>query len=124
MKFITYIIATIVAATLLFSGFALASGVDVLEDSCAESGSISALCESDDSLFGQDSIFQRITNAFLFVVGALSVIMIVVGGFRYAVSGGDQSSITAAKNTILYAIVGLVVALSAYAIVNFILIYV
>jgi hypothetical protein len=47
--------------------------------------------------------------------------MIVIGGLRYAISGGDQGSITSAKNTILYAIVGLILSLMGYAIVNFVL---
>ena len=45
--------------------------------------------------------------------------MIVVGGIRYATSQGDQSGVQAAKNTILYAVIGLIVAIAAYAIVDF-----
>lgn len=70
---------------------------------------------------GADSIFTTIVNVLLFVIGALSVIMLIIGGLRYAVSGGNSSSITAAKNTILYAIVGLVIAFFAFAIVNWVL---
>lgn len=62
-----------------------------------------------------------VVNVLLFALGAISVIMIVIGGIRYSLSAGDQSAITAAKNTILYAVVGLVVALLAYAIVNWVL---
>jgi hypothetical protein len=47
--------------------------------------------------------------------------MIIFGGLRYVVSGGNTASVTAAKNTILYAIVGIVVSLLAYAMVNFVL---
>ncbi|MGD8373768.1 MAG: pilin [Candidatus Woesebacteria bacterium] len=64
---------------------------------------------------------QQITNILVFMVGAVSVIMIIIGGIRYAVSNGDQSAVTGAKNTILYAVIGLVVAFMAYAIVNFVL---
>jgi hypothetical protein len=73
------------------------------------------------TLFGTAGIFTTVTNVLLFVVGAISVIMIVIGGLRYVLSGGDSSNVTTAKNTILYAIVGLVVAMLAYAIVNFVL---
>jgi hypothetical protein len=73
------------------------------------------------SLFGIDGIFNSITNVLLFAVGALSVLMLIVGGIRYVVSGGNQTAVTGAKNTILYAIVGLVVALIAYAVINFVL---
>lgn len=72
-------------------------------------------------LFGASGIFTTITNVLLFIVGAISVIMIVIGGLRYVLSGGNSSNITAAKNTILYAIVGLVIAILAYAIINFVI---
>ena len=72
-------------------------------------------------LFGQTGIFQTITNVLLFILGAISVIMIIIGGIRYVLSGGNATAVTAAKNTILYAIVGVIVALLAYAIVNFVL---
>jgi hypothetical protein len=47
--------------------------------------------------------------------------MIIIGGVRYATSGGNASNVTAAKNTVLYAIVGLIIAFLAFAAVNFIL---
>lgn len=62
-----------------------------------------------------------IINLILYIVGVAAVIMIVIGGLRYVLSGGDQSSTKAAKDTILYAVIGLVVAIMAYAIVNFVL---
>lgn len=70
---------------------------------------------------GLGTQIEIIVNILLFVLGAIAVVMIVIGGIRYATSGGDQSAITSAKNTILYAVVGLVVAILAYAIVNFVL---
>lgn len=72
-------------------------------------------------LFGSTGIFRTITNVLLFVLGAISVIMIIIGGLRYVISGGNATAVTAAKNTILYAIVGVIVALLAYAIINFVL---
>jgi hypothetical protein len=73
------------------------------------------------NLFGQSGIFRTITNVLLFILGAISVIMIIIGGLRYVISGGNSTAVTAAKNTILYAIVGVIVALLAYAIINFVL---
>lgn len=61
-----------------------------------------------------------ISDILIYVLGAVAVIMIIIGGFRYATSNGDQSQITGAKNTIMYAIIGIVVALLAYAIVRFV----
>jgi hypothetical protein len=68
-----------------------------------------------------EDIIQNVINIMLFLVGATAVIMLIVGGFRYVTSNGDSSAITSAKNTILYSIVGIVVALAAFAIVNFVL---
>ena len=73
------------------------------------------------NLFGDTGTITTITNAMLFIVGALSVVMIIYGGLRYVISGGNSNSVTAAKNTILYAIVGLVIAFLAFAAVNFVL---
>lgn len=76
--------------------------------------------DQQGNLFAPGGLFTTITNVLLFLVGAVAVIMLIIGGIRYVVSGGDQSAVTSAKNTILYAIVGIIVALLAYGIVNFV----
>lgn len=76
--------------------------------------------DQQEDLFGSNGVFKTITNVLLFIIGAISVIMLIIGGIRYVVSGGDSSAVTAAKNTILYAVVGIVVAILAYALVNFV----
>lgn len=78
-------------------------------------GSEGVACE------GKTPMFKTITNVLLFIIGAVSVIMLVIGGIRYTVSAGDSSAVTAAKNTILYAIIGIVVAILAFAVVNFVI---
>lgn len=65
--------------------------------------------------------FQKITNTLLFIIGALSVIMIVYGGLRFVLSQGEEKGVTSARNTIIYALIGLIVAILAYALVNFVL---
>ena len=67
-----------------------------------------------------NTVFSSVTNLLIFLVGAISVIMIVIGGLRYVLSSGDSKAAADAKNTILYAVVGLVVAIAAYAIVSFV----
>lgn len=67
-----------------------------------------------------DGVFTIIVNVLLFIIGAISVIMLIIGGIRYTTSGGNQQSVEAAKNTILYAIIGLVVAILAYAVVKWV----
>ena len=55
------------------------------------------------------------------IVGIIAVIMLIIGGIRYVISGGDSKKVTDAKNTVLYAIIGLVIAFLAFAIVNFVI---
>ncbi|NCU37969.1 hypothetical protein EOL96_02830 [Candidatus Saccharibacteria bacterium] len=70
---------------------------------------------------GATPIFKIITNVLLFIIGAVSVIMLIIGGIKYTVSQGDSTAITSAKNTILYSIIGLIVAILAYAAINFVI---
>ena len=65
--------------------------------------------------------FGIIINVILYLLGAVSVVMLIYGGVRYTTSGGNAASITAAKSTIIYAIVGLVVAILAFSIANFVI---
>lgn len=67
------------------------------------------------------SLMKTVVNTMLFILGAIAVIMIVIGGIRYTISNGEAANIKAAKDTILYAVVGLLVAILAYAIVNFVI---
>ena len=71
-------------------------------------------------LDGDSGVFKTVVNILLFIIGLISVIMLIWGGIRYTTSGGNANSVTAAKNTIMYAIIGLVVAIFAYAIVNWV----
>jgi len=64
---------------------------------------------------------KNVVNIFSIVVGLTAVIMIIVGGFKYVTSAGDSSKVTSAKNTILYAVIGLVVVALAQVIVQFVL---
>ncbi len=71
-------------------------------------------------LFGSAGIFTKVSNTAMYLIGALCVLMLVFGGFKYVLSGGDAAKVTTAKNTILYAIVGVVVAIIAYALIDFV----
>ena len=73
------------------------------------------------SLFeGSSAVIPRVINLMLFIVGVLAVFMMIYGGIRYVLSGGDNGKVKDAKNTILYAIVGLIVAILGYAIVGWV----
>jgi hypothetical protein len=91
-------------------------------DGGIDEGANSARSDDQSSdLFGDGGIFRTITNVLLFLIGAVAVIMLIIGGIRYTISGGDSTAVTSAKNTILYAVIGIIVALLAFAIVNFVL---
>ena len=83
--------------------------------SCSQGGS------QKDNLFGQGGIFTIVANTLIFLVGAIAVIFLIIGGLRYVVSNGDSKNVTAAKDTILYAIVGIVVAVVSFALVQFVI---
>jgi len=65
-------------------------------------------------------LIKTVIDTLLFITGILSVIMIIVGGVLYTISSGDQANVTKARNTITYAVVGLIVSLAAFAIVNWV----
>lgn len=73
-----------------------------------------------DNLTGSEGVFAVVANILLFLVGAVAVIMLIIGGLRYVTSNGDQNAVTGAKNTIMYAIIGIIVAFLAYAGVQFV----
>lgn len=114
--------AYLIASTLLVSPSAVwadANSDAVTHQACLDNpGAIGC---NGVKIFGQQGIVTTIISTLIFVVGAVSVVMIVIGGLRYALSGGDSAGIKSAKDTILYAVVGLVVAILAYAIVQFVI---
>lgn len=84
-------------------------------------------CNGDTSVVCQSApkdqapaMVKTVIDVLLFILGIVAVIMIIIGGLRYVLSGGDSGAVTGAKNTILYAVIGLVVAIMAYAIVHFV----
>ena len=68
-----------------------------------------------------NGVIDTVINTMLFIVGILSVAMIIYSGIRYVTAHGDKSQIESAKNTLIYSIVGLVIAIIAYAVVNWVL---
>lgn len=67
------------------------------------------------------NIVGTVINTMLFIVGVLAVAMIIYSGIRYITAHGDKGQVESAKNTLIYSIVGLVVAIVAYAIVNWVI---
>lgn len=131
MKLLGY---TFRAASLALVGvvaFVAATVITVPSPAAAQSTE-QALCEGAGGTFSGgkcsggtnktvEGTFRTVANVLIFIVGAVSVLMIIIGGLRYTLSAGDQSAITAAKNTVLFAVIGVVIAVVSFAIVNFIL---
>lgn len=115
-QFITAI-AIVVGLAMVFVPVSVGA-VDVISDSCAVSPD-SAICKGKDD--DTRNMIKTVINTLLYIIGIVAVIMVVIGGFMYTLSTGDSANVTKAKNTIVYALVGLVVAFLAYAIVNWVL---
>lgn len=98
------------------------AAVNVFQD-CTGDAASSSICKAanSDKLFGAGSLWNRILNVFTTVIGAVAVLMIVIGALRYVTSNGEPAQLSSAKNTIMYAAIGLVLAAMSNAIVNFVL---
>jgi len=82
---------------------------------------VNATGNNDGATTDLPALIELATGTMLYILGAICVIMIIYGGFKYVTSSGDSSKVTAAKNTILYAVIGLIIALLAYAIIGFVI---
>lgn len=115
------IIALLFMVGFIAAGVALSSSgamaIDPFEQ-CNAQNSDSSVCSSTDD--NVNDLIGTIVNTMLFIVGALAVVVIIVGGIMFVTSAGNQQSVTNAKNAVLYAVIGLVVAFLAYAIVNWV----
>ena len=111
------------AASALIATFALFAPVTVgaLEGTVQDGVNAARGTDVPSTLLGDGGVLSTIINTMLSIIGFLSVVMLIFGGLRYIISGGNAAAVTAAKNTILYAIVGLIIAIFAYAIVNFVI---
>jgi cytochrome bd-type quinol oxidase subunit 2 len=81
----------------------------------------STTCSDGSAESAANKLVTNVINVLSVVVGVIAVIMIIVAGFRYVTSGGRDDAVKGAKNTILYAIIGLVIVALAQIIVHFVL---
>ncbi|MFO0881993.1 MAG: pilin [Candidatus Saccharimonadales bacterium] len=127
LLFSTLVVAfSLLVAPVVVTGVSLAvytsPGDSAAAGACGDpTNATSASCQSNANQNTLPTIIGKIISIFSWVVGAVSVIMLIYGGFKYITSGGDSGGVTAAKNTILYAIVGLVIVALSQVIVNFVL---
>lgn len=109
----------------LMAGFGLvvlpthAGAIDVLNGACTGANANTAVCKEKDKDKLPDFL-KILVNTLLFILGAVSVVVIIIAGISYTTSAGDPELVKKAMNSLRYAVVGLVVALMAFAIVNFV----
>jgi TRAP-type C4-dicarboxylate transport system permease small subunit len=96
--------------------FADGAGTAILNGASAACGTNGAC----DTKLQVSTLLTRLADILTYLVGAISIIMIIYGGLRYVISRGDASQIKAAKDTIVYAVAGVVVAIVAFAIIKFV----
>lgn len=127
-KIKSHIYSSAAALTLLFSLLApagLASAGNALQQGLCDGATAAIGGEAcTGTATGNESalskVAQNIVRLFSIVVGVISVIFIIYGGFKYITSGGDSNNVSAAKNTLIYALIGLVIVALAQFIVNFV----
>ena len=108
--------------SVLMVGVISLAGLSSVSALTLQEGAEAARCDGcPKDLFGDAGVFKQVTNTILYIVGIIAVIMLIIGGIKYVISGGDSKKVTDAKNTVLYAIIGLVIAFLAFAIVNFVI---
>jgi hypothetical protein len=112
---------------LLIAGLAITLGVLAAPVAVSAVDNFPACNGVTDSLVCKNStttaqpIIKTVINTLVFLVGIVSVIVMIIGGIMYTVSAGNAGTVTKAKSTIVYALVGMVVAFLAYAIVNWVM---
>ena len=117
IKHITILTALMMVVAIMWGGSVAAEPIDVLNAACK--GRTNAVCTSgSDDVYG---LIKNVISILVTIVAFVSVIMIIVGGIQYATSGGDASQTKKAKDTVIYAVVGLVISIMAYAIVNWVI---
>ncbi|MEO5950683.1 MAG: hypothetical protein ABIQ04_04500 [Candidatus Saccharimonadales bacterium] len=112
-----YIMAIAFFVTVALGAAMPVSAVNVFNGCTADPGSTVCSAAGTDKA---DSMIKIVINTLIYAIGIASVIMIIIGGLRYTLSGGDSSSTKGAKDTILYAVIGLVISIMSFAIVNFV----
>ncbi|MBR3134944.1 hypothetical protein IKG54_00020 [Candidatus Saccharibacteria bacterium] len=120
-----------IAAFLLMSAITLASFVYAAQPAIAANDWNQKACDEADEAqkavlgCGTDStapsVVEALINGVIAIVGIVAVIIIIVGGQRFIVSQGDPQKINAARGMIIYGVIGLIVALVAFGVVNFVL---
>lgn len=123
-RLLLLITAALVSLGLVLPQMALAAGCPTSNDPTTSKNQIligTGATGNDCNSGGVSNIFNTAVSILSYVAGALAIIMIIVSGFRYITSGGDANKVSGAKNTLIYALVGIAVAVLAQLLVNFVI---
>ncbi len=123
------IILAMLAALIVPAAFSISASAQdpnvPLDPVCTGAAASSPVCASKDQsenpLTGPDGIITNTVRIISFMVGVAAVFMVILGGLKYVTSNGDSNSTASAKNTILYAVIGIIVFLLSQAIVIFVI---
>lgn len=111
---ITTALALVVVGGFLLSQAALAVGI---YDACSTDPNNIVCANSSESV---DPVIKTVIRYLLIISGIVSVVMVIIGGLKYSTSNGDSAKLSSAKNTILYAIIGVIISALAYGIVDYV----
>lgn len=129
MKRLIAYVAIIMSLTAPLMGPRLVYAVDSLEQICNNPRAVEKpkVCEDNSSgssvnpIYGPSGVLTKVINIMALIFGVISVFVIVISGLRMVLSAGDSNSVATARRSLLYAVVALLVALSARILVVFVL---
>lgn len=119
-------ILTVVSLLMFMTVPATANAVDLFNDACSSPHTVaSAVCvdnkKTGDPVTGPNGIILKAANIIAIIAGVAAIIAIIIGGLKYVTSGGDSGGVSSAKQTILYALIGLIVIILARTIITFVI---
>lgn len=128
MKYLAFFITTLAVLLAPVMASSPAFAYDPFQNVCNnQAGSSSAVCSgkpsdsSQNPLTGRNGLIRGIANIIAIIAGIAAVILIIIAGFKYVTSGGDAAKTKSAKDTIVSAVIGLVIIALADAIISFVI---
>jgi hypothetical protein len=118
LMFVAVFALSVIGAGVMSDASLVAAGKD---DVCQGLSATGGSCTPTAGGVSVEGVIRTGINIFSWIVGIIAVVMVIVGGFQYVTSGGDSGKVTSAKNTIMYALIGLVIVAMAQVIVQFVL---
>lgn len=122
MKFIHRNLGVLVVTILFIFGYLFPQQAFAQLQGIASWSQINENCVSDDvaTIIGIECLFARFIGIAISLIGIAILVMLVIGAYQILFSGGDPKAVESGRNTITYAILGLIIAISAWFIINLI----